>query len=322
MTMIFHELTIHTNTLGSELVGGVLMGAGVSCFVTEDFNDLNEVIEEKSIPFDYIEDALLADPGEVKVKVYLACNEQGKLQEEEILSGITALKEAGEFDLGSLEVTFSHVDEKDWADNWKQYFHPLPIGNRFIVKPTWEEYTGEDRIVLEIDPASSFGTGQHETTALCLEELEDMELSGKSLLDMGCGSGILGIGAALLGAEDVVCVDIEQIAVETTRENAGINGLQEGVLKAYHGNILTDEALCATVMEADRYDYIAANIVADVIIAMLPMFKTALKSGGTMVLSGIISPKKDVVLDALLKAGFTVSTAREKNDWAVIVCQK
>ena len=132
----------------------------------------------------------------------------------------------------------------------------------------------------------------------------------------------MGIGAALLGAEDVVCVDIEQIAVETTRENAAINGLKEGVLKAYHGNILTDEALCNTVMEADRYDFIAANIVADVIIAMLPMFKTCLKSGGTMVLSGIISPKKDVVLDALLKAGFTVSTAREKNDWAVIVCQK
>ena len=320
--MIFHELTIHTNTLGSEIVGGVLMGAGVTCFVTEDFNDLNEVIEEKSIPFDYIEDALLSDPGEVKVKVYLACNEQGKLQEEEILSGIAKLKTEGEFDMGSLEVTFSHVDEKDWADNWKQFFHPLPIGNRFVVKPTWETYEGDDRIVLEIDPASSFGTGQHETTALCLEELEDRDLTGKSLLDMGCGSGILGIGAALLGAEDVVCVDIEQIAVETTRENAAVNRLADGVLKAYHGNILTDDALCDTVMEADRYDYIAANIVADVIIAMLPLFKKALKDGGTMILSGIISPRKDTVLEALNKAGFAVQVAREKNDWAVIRCTK
>ena len=156
--MIFHELTIHTNTLGSELVGGVLMGAGVSCFVTEDFNDLTEVIEEKSIPFDYIEDALLSDPGEVKVKVYLACNEQGKLQEAEILSGIAKLKAENEFDMGSLEVTFSHVDEKDWADNWKQFFHPLPIGNRFVVKPTWETYEGDDRIVLEIPPLAPVST--------------------------------------------------------------------------------------------------------------------------------------------------------------------
>lgn len=320
--MIFHELTIHTNTLGSELVSGVLMGAGISCFVTEDFNDLQEVIEEKSIPFDYIEDELLTDPGEVRVKVYLACNEQGKLQEEEILAGLKALKEAGEFDLGTLEVTFSHVDEKDWADNWKQYFHPLPIGNRFIVKPTWEPYEGNDRIVLEIDPASSFGTGQHETTALCLEELEDRDLAGKSLLDMGCGSGILGIGAALLGATDVVCVDIEQIAVETTKENAQINKLRDSVLKAYHGNILTDDALCRQVMVPEQYDFIAANIVADVILAMLPLFKTCLKPGGTMILSGIISPKKDLVLDAAKNEGFTVVSAREKNDWAVIRCEK
>jgi ribosomal protein L11 methyltransferase len=117
-------------------------------------------------------------------------------------------------------------------------------------------------------------------------------------------------------------VDIEQIAVETTRENAAVNHLADGVLKAYHGNILTDAALCDTVMEADRYDYIAANIVADVIIAMLPLFKKSLKDGGTMILSGIISPRKDTVLEALKEAGFAVQVAREKNDWAVIRCTK
>lgn len=320
--MQFDELTIHTNTLGSELVGGVLLAAGISCFVTEDFHDLAEVIEEKSIPFDYIEDALLEDPGEVRVKVYLARNEQGRIQQEEIRTGLTRLKAETEFDIGSLTLTCASVDERDWENNWKQYFHPLPIGSSFIVKPTWEPYEGEGRIVLEIDPASSFGTGQHETTALCLEELEQLDLQDKALLDMGCGSGILGIGAALLGAREVIGVDIEQIAAETAAKNAVVNHLPDGVMKTYHGNVLTDEALCREIMQPARYDFIAANIVADVILAMLPLFCQCLKPGGTLICSGIISPKKDVVLDALRANGFSIDIAREQNDWAVIRCSR
>ncbi len=320
--MIYEELTIHTNTPGSELVSGVLMAAGISCFVTEDFNDLVQVIEEKSIPFDYIEDNLLQDSGDVRVKVYLAANEQGKLQRAEILSGLEKLKAEPDLNLGSLEVTVASVDEQDWADNWKQYFHPLPIGDRFLVKPTWESYTNNDRIVLEIDPASSFGTGQHETTALCLEELESLDLTGKALLDMGCGSGILGIGAALLGASEVICVDIEQVAAVTAVENARINHLPEGVLQAYCGNILTDEALREKLMTATRYDVIAANIVADVILAMLPQFSTCLKPGGILLCSGIISPKKDIVAKAAQAEGLFLLSEREKNDWAVIKCRK
>lgn len=320
--MTFEELTIHTNTPGSELVGGVLLAAGVSCFVTEDYNDLVQVIEEKSIPFDYIEDSLLTDPGEVRVKVYLPHNEQGKLQRAEILAGLERLQTEAETDVGSLQVTFSEVDEADWADNWKQYFHPLPIGERFIVKPTWEPYEGDDRIVLEIDPASSFGSGQHETTALCLEELEKIDLAGKSLLDMGCGSGILGIGAALLGADQVVCVDIEQIAADTAAQNAEINRIPAGVLSTYCGNVLTDASLREQVLGNDRYDVIAANIVADVIIAMLPLFRASLKPGGRLLCSGILETRQEEVLSAARAQGFTLLSAREKNDWAVVACEK
>lgn len=320
--MIFEELTIHTNTPGSELVGGVLLAAGVACFVTEDYNDLVQVIEEKSIPFDYIEESLLNDPGEVRLKVYLPHNEQGELQRAEILAGLERLQKEAETDVGSLQVTFSEVDEADWADNWKQYFHPLPIGERFIVKPTWEPYEGDDRIVLEIDPASSFGSGQHETTALCLEELEKIDLTGKSILDMGCGSGILGIGAALLGASEVVCVDIEQIAADTAAQNAQINGIPAGVLTTYCGNVLTEESLCRQVLGENRYDVIAANIVADVIIAMLPLFRTSLKPGGSLLCSGILETRKDEVLSAARELGFTFLSAREKNDWAVLKCEK
>lgn len=320
--MTFEELTVHTNTVGSEFVGGVLLAAGVACFVTEDYNDLVQVIEEKSIPFDYIEESLLQDPGDVRVKVYLPHNEQGRLQRAEILAGLEKLRTDAETDVGSLRVTFSEVDEQDWADNWKQFFHPLPIGERFLVKPTWEPYEGNDRIVLEIDPASSFGSGQHETTALCLEELETLDLTGKSLLDMGCGSGILGIGAALLGASEVVCVDIEQIAADTAAENAAINHIPADVLKTYCGNILTDAPLREQVLGNARYDVIAANIVADVIIAMLPLFRDALKPGGTLICSGILASRQEEVLSAARELGFSVHSAREKNDWTVIRCEK
>ncbi len=320
--MKFEELTIHTTTPGSELVGGVLLASGVSCFVTEDYNDLVQVIEEKSIPFDYIEEDLLRDPGDVRVKVYLPHNEQGRLQKAEILAGLEKLRRESDVDAGTLQTDFSEVDEEDWANNWKQYFHPLPIGDRFVVKPTWETYEGDDRVVLEIDPASSFGSGQHETTSLCLEELESLPLEGASVLDMGCGSGILGIGAALLGASDVVCVDIEQIAADTAAKNARINRIPDGVLKTYCGNVLTDPSLCDAVLGAERYDVILANIVADVIVAMLPLFQRALKPGGTLLCSGILSTRREEVLSAARELGFSVRASREKNDWAVLVCGK
>lgn len=320
--MILNELTIHTNTLGSELVGGVLVSAGISCFVTEDFGDLQDVIEQKSIPFDYIEDDLLVDPGEVRVKVYLTPDEQGSIQAEEIVQGVKKLKDEGEFDLGTLEITFAEVNEDDWANNWKEFFHPLQIGNRFVVKPTWESYEPDGRIVLEIDPASSFGTGRHETTALCLEELENEPLEDASLLDMGCGSGILGIGAALLGATDVVCVDIEEGAAKAAAENARVNGLPENVLRSYCGNVLDDRNLRQQVIRKNRYDFIAANIVADVIVQMLPLFEECLRPGGVMVLSGILSTRREDVLEALAAKGFTIRKSRERNDWAVIVVEK
>lgn len=323
--MLFDELTIHTTTPGSEIVGGVLLKAGISCFVTEDFQDLQDVIREKSIPFDYIEDALLTDSGDVRVKVYLARNEQGRLQKDEILEGIRRLREHPDPDcpgLGSLEVSVAEVDENDWADNWKQYFHPLPIGSRFLVRPTWESCESGGRIVLVIDPASSFGTGQHETTALCLEELETKPLAGKALLDMGCGSGILGIAAALLGASSVLCVDIEQTAADTAAENARVNGIPEEVLTAVCGNVLTDPDLCGRVMAKVSYDVIAANIVADVILAMLPLFRTALRPEGTLVCSGILSSRREQVESGLRENGFRILSARDKNGWAVITAEK
>ncbi len=318
--MIFNELIINTNSLGSEMVSGVLLAAGVSCYTIEDRADLDEILNNKSIPVDYVEEKLLADSGGlVRVKVYLADNEQGRLTIDEIKTGITRLKKESEFDIGSLEIELNKVDDNDWADNWKEFFHPIPIGNRFIVKPSWENCNPGDRIVLEIDPESSFGTGQHETTALCLEMFETLDVKGKNILDMGCGSGILGIGAALLGADKVLCVDIDKNATDIAAKNAVVNRLEDGKLSVLCGNILEDKAAYDRVC-AQKYDIILANIVADIISAMAPVFAFVLKKDGAMICSGIIAPKKDAVIASLEANGFYISEIAEKNDWVALKC--
>lgn len=317
--MKFDELTIHTTTAGSEVVSGVLFNEGITCFSVEDPKDLQELLDNSTVPIDYVEDSLLRDDGDVIVRVYLAQNEQGRIQLDGIIAGIERLKaEDGDW-LGSLEYSLSVTDEKDWENNWKQYFHPLPIGERFLVVPSWEKAEEEGRIVLEIDPASSFGTGRHETTALCLESLETLSAPNAEVLDMGCGSGILGIGAALLGAKHIDAVDIDMTATRIAGENAVKNGLPDGKMDIFCGNVLTDAGLYEKIA-GKQYDLILANIVADIISEMLPLFRKCLKSGGALVCSGIISPRREFVLDALKNNGFTVNNIKEKNEWLAIEC--
>jgi ribosomal protein L11 methyltransferase len=319
--MRFDELTIHTTTAGSEVVSGVLFNEGITCFSVDDPQDLADLLENQYVPVDDVEDGLLREGGDVLVRVYLAQNEQGRIQQEGILAGIERLKAENEDWLGSLEVEFSVSDEKDWENNWKQYFHPLPIGEKFLVVPSWEKVPGEGRVVIEIDPASSFGTGRHETTALCLEAVEKLEPVGKEVLDMGCGSGILGIGAALLGAEHIDAVDIDMVATRIAEENAEKNNLPDGKMDVVCGNVLTDESLWNSFAEK-KYDIILANIVADIISDRLPLFDSCLKADGKMVCSGIIAPRKEFVLEALERNGFDVEEIKEKNEWVAIICRK
>ncbi len=319
--MIFDELTIHTTTEGSEVVSGVLFNEGITCFSVDDPKDLADLLENQYVPVDYVEDGLLREDGDVLVRVYLAQNEQGRIQREGILAGIEKLKNEQSDWMGSLEIEFSVSDEKDWENNWKQYFHPLEIGERFLVVPSWEKAESDTRVVIEIDPASSFGTGRHETTALCLEALESLSPENKNVLDMGCGSGILGIGAALLGAAHIDAVDIDMVATRIADENAVKNHLPDGKMEVVCGNVLTDKALWDTYA-GRKYGIILANIVADIISEMLPLFDACLDDGGRLVCSGIISPRKEFVLDALAQNGFVVEDLKEKNEWVAIVCRK
>ncbi len=321
--MVYDELTIHTTTAGSEVVSGVLFNEGITCFSVTDPRDLAELIENGGVPVDYVESGLLDGQSDVTVRVYLARNEQGAIQKTGIIAGVKRLKaENGNAEwLGSLDITVSESDDKDWENNWKQYFHPLPIGEKFLICPSWEKVPGEGRTVIEIDPACSFGTGRHETTALCLEELEKQDIAGKDVLDMGCGSGILGIAALKLGAKHVDAVDIDMVATRVAGENAKKNGIPEGLMDIYCGNILTDGTLCESLAQ-NSYSLILANIVADIISDMLPFFARCLDAQGHMICSGIISPRRDFVVDALGKAGFVIESIREKNEWVAIVCRK
>ena len=321
--MVYDELTIHTTTAGSEVVSGVLFNEGITCFSVTDPRDLAELIENGGVPVDYVESGLLDGQSDVTVRVYLARNEQGAIQKTGIIAGVKRLKaENGNAEwLGSLDITVSESDDKDWENNWKQYFHPLSIGEKFLICPSWEKVPGEGRTVIEIDPACSFGTGRHETTALCLEELEKQDIAGKDVLDMGCGSGILGIAALKLGAKHVDAVDIDMVATRIAGENAEKNGIPEGLMDIYCGNILTDGTICESLVQ-NSYSLILANIVADIISDMLPFFARCLDAQGHMICSGIISPRRDFVVDALGKAGFVIESIREKNEWVAIVCRK
>lgn len=317
--MEWTEVNIYTETAGIDLLCSKLMDIGIKGFVIQDADDFNEFLENKNGQWDYIDEDLMGlSQCETRITVYLPANSQGADMLSSIRTMLAELK-ANDADnvYGRLEAELSSIREEDWANNWKQYFKPIKVGEKLVIKPSWEKYDEDsERIILEIDPASSFGTGQHHTTRLCLELLEKNLKTGDKLLDMGCGSGILSIGAMLLGAESAVAVDIEQNAAATAMENALKNHISSEKYKTYYGNILTDAKLAD---EIDcKYDIITANIVADVLIAMKEFFVRYLKKGGTLIVSGIIEERMHEVIEALESVGFSEPEANIKEGWAAV----
>ena len=317
--MEWTEVNIYTTTEGIELLCSKLGDIGIKGFSIKDPEDFKEFLENKNGQWDYIDDDLMGlSECETCVTVYIPTNGQGAEMLIAIKSMLAEMKAADtEGAYGRLEAEMSSIHEEDWANNWKQYFKPFKVGEKLVIKPSWEEYDNSDgRIILEIDPASSFGTGKHHTTRLCLEVLEKYLNKGDKLLDMGCGSGILSIGAMLLGAKSAVAVDIEENAAATALENAVKNHISPDVYKTCFGNILTDEKLADEI--DDKYDIIAANIVADVLIAMKESFLRYLKKGGILIVSGIIEERMDEVIDALKSVGFKDPEPEVREGWAAV----
>lgn len=317
--MEWTEVNIYTTTEGIELVCSKLTDIGAKGFAIRDAEDFKEFLENKNGQWDYIDKDLLGlTDCETCITVYIPSNDQGAEMLTAIKSMLSEMRANDTEKLyGRLEAELTSIREEDWANNWKQYFKPFKVGEKLVIKPSWEDYDNADnRVILEIDPASSFGTGKHHTTRLCLELLEKNLNKGDNLLDMGCGSGILSIGAMLLGAGSAVGVDIEENAAATALENAEKNHISPDVYKTYYGNILSDEKLAS---EIDRkYDIITANIVADVIIEMKDYFVRYLKKGGILIISGIIEERMDEVIAAVESAGFSNPEPYVKEGWAAV----
>ena len=315
-TVDWIEVDIYTTTDGIEAVTGRLLGLGIDGFVIKDAKDFEDFLNDKDGNWDYIDDDLMGLKNcETTVTVYLENNADSPELLNALRSELKALKLTDESNaFGRLETELKNIREQDWANNWKQYFKPLCVGEKLLIKPSWESIDeGETRKVLEIDPAASFGTGQHNTTQLCLELLEDNIQDGCKLLDLGCGSGILSIAGILLGAKSACAVDIDENSVRIAAENALKNNISKDRYTALAGNIVTDSELVQRI--ATGYDVVCANIVADVLLAMSGLFAGFIKQDGKLVISGIIEPRKDEVLRAVQENGFELNEVKQKDDW-------
>ena len=309
--MKFHDIKITTNTLGSEAISDMLLINGITSFSVSDPNDFAEIVEERSVPFDYYEDELLpADRSVAYVDVYIAYTDQGEAQMQTVMDGIAALKAEG-LDFGSLGYTVLETDDKDWENNWKQFFHPICIGNSFIIKPSWEDCDPQGRHVLEIDPESSFGTGRHETTRLCLELLEKTSCPGADILDMGCGSGILGIAAKICGAKSAYLCDIDSMCVESSVRHAKLNKVD---VTAEERDLLSDK---------DVYgDLVFANLTADILLKLSDGICDHISDGGYLIISGIIDSREEEVLTRYLDLGLKLVDKMSMKDWRAFKFQK
>lgn len=301
--MRYKSIRIDATESTYEQACSILLDSGVSGY---------EVIDDKPVdnPYDWDYEELKPDikdmGGLVSVIFYLEEDED----ERQIIDKIQkALPDC------SISVSFS--DEEDWRDKWKDYFHQFSIGD-ILITPSWEEVkTREGKVVIEIDPGISFGTGAHETTRMCIAKLNELGLKDMSVLDAGCGSGILSIAAKKLGAKKVVCIDIDPDCIDTTKENLIKNGCDVEEFDFYCGDITKDKRIYDAIPDKS-FDVVVANILADIIAGMLPKLAAKIKPDGTVILSGIIEGKEDIVLLAMEKEGIKVVDKVKDGEWYMI----
>lgn len=303
------EVKVVTTPEASEAVAGMMYDMDIGGLYIEDPGD---VLQNPKNPtdWDYVEDELRnVDPNQVIIRAYLP--ESINYQEKIVLLKEKLKNAAKYFNIGDGEIRLSEVYEKDWANNWKKYYKPVKVGQKIVIKPSWEKYKAESGsdIVIEIDPGMAFGTGTHETTKMCIQLLEKYVKMEGSALDIGCGSGILGIAAIKLGINNCISVDIDPNAVRVTSENAEINNVIDK-MDIREGNLLD--------VVTGQYEVIVANIIADAIIELSSVVGNYLKEQGVFIASGIIKDRYDEVKTQLLHNGFTVKDELFMGEWVAV----
>ena len=296
------EVSIETEHEQIEILCEKLEALGVEGMSIEDEGDFKDFLENNQQYWDYVDDELEARfSGVSKIKFYLSSDENGQKH-------LSQIEEALETSLKT-----KIVDDADWENNWKEYYKPLEIGEKLLVIPEWEAPETHGRVALKLDPGLIFGTGNHATTRMCLCALENLAPDAARTLDLGCGSGILGIGAILLGTGEVCGCDIDPKAPDVALENARLNGITSENFKIYAGDVLSDENMQKTL--GSGYNLVLANIVADVIIPLCAIVRFFMAPGAAFVCSGIIEGRQEEVKAALSQNGFEITAHSCEEEW-------
>ncbi len=321
--MVWTKLTIDTTVEAVDILSAFLDDLGVEGIMIEDNVPLTE--EEKQAMFVDIPLIEGEDDGTAKVSCFIDDSFDLDTLKADIVAELTRLEEF--LPVGSKNISLSNTEDKDWINNWKQFFKPFRLYDNIVIKPTWEELDDikDDDMVVEIDPGIAFGTGSHETTKLCIGQLKKYLKSGDTVFDVGSGSGILSIISVMLGAGFVHGMDIDEVAVRASIENREVNHMTEEQLVLSCGNLLagdeTTNKMALDVNGGNKYDIVVANILADVIIPLSGVVKPFLKEDGYFITSGIIDMKEDAVKEALLSNGFEILDVVHMNDWVSIIAK-
>ena len=319
--MDYYEIKVSASTAGLELLTALLSGYGIASLSVEDPNYAADVLARGTgIIWDYLDAALLrpgglSRPREAVAAFYLEENSQNAELLNQLIPDIKNLRRLESGDgLGSFSVEVSTRADSEWNDLWKLYFKPLRMTERLTVKPRWEQLTpGDGELIIEIDPGMAFGTGRHETTALCAVMLEAAVWPGAKVLDIGCGSGILSIAAVLLGAGEVLGVEIDETALGIARENIRLNGCDS------RARVLRGDLTRGIDFQAD---IVTANLVKDLIITLARDAGGNMRPGGVFIASGILDEEGDEVVSALADSGFKLVSARESGGWRALMSRR
>ena len=303
------EAAVATKSEEIDAVCEQLAALGAGGMVVEDEADFQAFLANNHQYWDYVDDELESKfRGVSRVKFYLSDDDEGRALLETIRTGI------------GREITTAYVQDSDWENNWRQYYQPIEIGEKLVVVPEWLETPDDGRIPLRLDPGLIFGTGSHATTRMCLAALEHCAAPGKRVLDLGCGSGILGIGALLLGCDSVAGYDIDPKAPEVAEANAALNGLHADRFRVCAGDVLADAPMRASL--GAGYDLVLANIVSDVIIPLSGIVGEFLAPDGVFLCSGIIEGRQDEVAAALRRNGFAILEHFNEEEWHCYVAKQ